>query len=97
MEPRIWNFERAMAHEATDETGINLRAYFDLMPDQKMQRYDPSWTDDEVIKWDDNFTEEGNLLLLCSERDVDVAEYRRVLHQAIEYRNRVRALPPDER
>src|SRR5215471_15683409 len=90
MEQPIWNFEEAMAHEPTDETGVNLRAYFDRMPDEKMLQYDPSWTDEQVLTWDDNFKDDGDLLLLCSERDVDAAEYRRVLEQCIEYRNRVR-------
>ena len=90
MEQPIWNFEQAMAHEPTDETGVNLRAYFDRMPDEKLVKYDPSWTDDQVVEWDDNFKDDGELFLLCSERDVDVAEYRRVLEQCIEYRNRVR-------
>ena len=49
------------------------------------------WSDQQVIDWDGNFKEEdGSLFLICSERDVDVAEYRRVLHQAREYRDRVR-------
>jgi hypothetical protein len=42
------------------------------------------------MAWDENFKDDGDLLLLCSERDVDVKEYRRVLEQCIEYRNRVR-------
>jgi hypothetical protein len=31
------------------------------------------------------------LMLFCCERDVDVKEYRQVLEECIEYRNRVRA------
>jgi hypothetical protein len=31
-------------------------------------------------------------MMLCSERDVDVIEYREVLEEAIRYRNRVRPL-----
>ena len=89
-EQPIWNFEQAMAHEPTDETGVNLRAYFDRMPDDKLQQYDPRWTDEQVMAWDENFKDDGDLLLLCSERDVDVKEYRRVLEQCIDYRNRVR-------
>ena len=90
MEP-IWNFEQQGPAEETDETGINLRAYFDRMPDDKMLEYSPAWTDDDVMQWDGNFTSESHLLLICSERDVDVAEYRRVLEQCLEYRNGVRA------
>jgi hypothetical protein len=46
-----WNFEQE-PHEATDETGVNLRAYFDRMQDEKMRQYSPSWTDEQVIEWD---------------------------------------------
>jgi hypothetical protein len=91
MQQPIWNFEQDPSPEPMDETSVNLRAYFDRMPDEKMRAYDPAWTDEQVMSWDDNFTDEGELLLLCSERDVDVKEYRRVLEQCIQYRNRVRA------
>jgi len=43
------------------------------------------------MEWDGNFKSDGDLLLPCSERDVDVAEYRRVLEQCIRYRDRVRS------
>jgi|SRR5262245_8655905 len=88
----IWNFEQEPTDEPLDETAINLRAYFDLMPDEKMRRYEPDWTDQQLIEWDDNFRDDGNLMLLCSEREVDVFEYRRVLENCIRYRNRVRPL-----
>ena len=91
MKQPIWNFEQEPFNELYDETSINLRAYFDRMPDEKMGGYDPSWTDERVIEWDGNFRDDDNLLLVCSERDVDVREYRRVLAECIEYRNRVRA------
>jgi hypothetical protein len=55
-----WNFEQE-PHEATDETGVNLRAYFDRMPDEKMRQYSQSWTDEQVIDWDDNFRDDGAL------------------------------------
>jgi len=43
------------------------------------------------MEWDGNFKDgEESLFLIGSERDVDIAEYRRVLHQAIAYRDRVR-------
>ena len=71
-----------------DETSINLRAYFDRMPDEKMREYSRDWTDEEVILWDDNFRDDGNLMLLCCERDVAIEEYRKVLEQCIRYRNR---------
>ena len=90
MKPPVWNFEQQPCDEPLDETGINLRAYFDLMPDEKMRQYEFSWTDDQVVDWDDNFRDDGNLMLLCCERSVDVTEYRRVLESCIAYRNQVR-------
>jgi hypothetical protein len=90
MEQPVWNFEQDASDEPLDETAINLRAYFDRMPDEKMQQYSPDWTDERTVNWDDNFRDDGNLMLLCCERDVDVQEYRRVLGLCIEYRNRVR-------
>ena len=91
MQQPIWNFEQEpWTGESPDETSINLRAYFDRMDDAKMRGYDPAWSDEQVIEWDGNFTDEGSLLLGCSERDVEIEEYRRVIAQAIEYRNRVR-------
>jgi hypothetical protein len=87
----VWNFEQEPWDQAGhDETAVNLRAYFDRMRDEKMRQYDPDWTDDQIIEWDGNFTTDGNLLLGCSERDVEVEEYRTVIAQAIAYRNRVR-------
>ena len=88
----VWNFEQELDDERLDETGVNLRAYFDRMPDEKMQQYRSDWTDEQTIVWDDNFRDDGNLMLLCSERDVDVREYRKVLENCIRYRNRVRVL-----
>jgi hypothetical protein len=83
-----WNFEQEPWTEDPDETAINLRAYFDRMGDDRFQQYDPNWSDERIVEWDGNFTSEGNLLLACSERDVDVAEYRRVMGQAQGYRRR---------
>lgn len=90
MEQPTWNFEQAPSDEPLDETDINLRAYFDRMPDEKMQQYSRSWPDERVMEWDDNFRDDENLFLLCCERDVDVKEYRRVIEQCIEYRNRIK-------
>jgi NAD(P)-dependent dehydrogenase (short-subunit alcohol dehydrogenase family) len=90
MQQPLWNFEQEQLDEPADETTFNLRAYFDRMKDEKLQQYRPEWTDEQMIEWDGNFTEEGNLLLGCSERDVNAEEYRRVFGQCIEYRNRVR-------
>lgn len=90
MKQPIWNFEQEPYGEPPDETSVNLRAYFDRMPDDKMQQYSPSWTDQQVVEWDGNFRDDGALMIACCERDVEVEEYRQVLAQSIEYRNRVR-------
>ncbi|MGE0128706.1 MAG: hypothetical protein AB7U82_11560 [Blastocatellales bacterium] len=90
MQQPIWNFEQEPATEPMDETGVNLRAYFDRMDDEKMRRYDPAWSDEQVVEWDGNFRDDGGLMILCCERDVEVEEYRQVLEECVEYRNRVR-------
>lgn len=92
MKQPIWNFEQEPAAEPMDETGVNLRAYFDRMDDAKMREYDASWPDERVMEWDGNFRDDGELMLYCCERDVDVREYRAVLEDCIAYRNRVRPL-----
>ena len=80
------DFERAARQPDDDETAVNLRAYFDRVPAEKLLSYDPAWNDEEVVEWDDNFKDDGTLFLPCSERDVDAAEYRRVLHQWLEWK-----------
>src|SRR6185312_1099488 len=80
------NYEVLPAGMAMDETDVNLRSYFSRMSDEKLREYDPLWTDDEVIEWDGNFRNDGVLFLVCSERDVDIEEYRRVLIEHIRFR-----------
>ena len=91
MEQPVWNFEQEPRDEPGDETSVNLRAYLDRMPDEKMQQYSPDWTDEQVLEWDGNFRDDGELMMFCSEREVEMQEYRAVLEEAIAYRNRVRA------
>lgn len=91
MKATIWNFEQEPASESIDETGVNLRHYFDLMPDEKMREYQSSWTDEQVLTWDENFCDDGHLLVPCCERDIEISEYRQVLEECIKYRNRVRS------
>lgn len=87
----VWNFEQEpFTDEMPDETSYNLRAYFDRIPDEKMLQYCPEWADEKLIEWAGDFRDDGALMIACCERDVDVAEYRRVLEQAVAYRNRVR-------
>jgi hypothetical protein len=90
MEQPTWNFEQEPSSEPLDETSINLRAYFDRLPDEQMRRYSPAWTDEEVRAWDGNFRDDGCLMLFCCERDVEIDEYRRVLEECVAYRDRMR-------
>jgi transposase len=90
MEQPIWNFEQEPSDQPMDETSVNLRAYFDRMPDEKMHQYSPALTDEQMMEWDGNFKNDGDFMTFCSERDVDVDEYREVLEQSIRYRDRVR-------
>ena len=91
MQQPAWNFEQDATDERMDETSYNLRAYFDRMADDKLRQYAPSWSDAQLMEWDGNFKSDGDLLLPCSERDVDVVEYRRVIELCIRYRDRVRS------
>ena len=91
MQQPIWNYEQEpFVDERPDETSINLRAYLDRMPDEKMRLYQRSWSDEQVIEWCGDFRDDGALMIACCERDVDVQEFRRALEQAIAYRDRVR-------
>jgi hypothetical protein len=91
MQQPIWIFEQEpFTDERPDESSYNLRAYLDRMPDEKMLQYSPDWSIEQLIEWDDNFKDDGTVMLGCSERDIDVEEYRRALEQSIAYRNRVR-------
>jgi hypothetical protein len=81
------NYERMPEGMAMDETDVNLRSYFSRMSDEKLTEYVPNWTDEQVMEWDgENFKDDGTLFLICSERDVDVEEYRRVLEEHIRFR-----------
>jgi hypothetical protein len=80
------DYERSTDGEALDETDVSLRAYFSRMSDEKLREYDPSWTDEQVIEWDGNFRSDGALMLVCCERDVEVHEYREVLHEHLQRR-----------
>lgn len=87
-----WNFEGEPPFEEMSETGINLCAYFDGMSDAKLKTFDASFSDEQLMAWDDNFTSEGTLLLPCSEtEEVDVEMYRRFVTECIRYRTRVRS------
>jgi hypothetical protein len=91
MQQPTWNFEQDATDEPLDETGYNLRAYFDRMDDLELRAYSAEWSDEQLMRWDGNFKSDGTLLLPCSEREVDVREYRRVIEQCLRYRDRVRS------
>ena len=75
---------------ALDAVFGGLRAYLDRIPDDKIRQYQPTWTDEQVMEWCGDFRDDGALFITCSERDVDVGEFRRALDRAIAYRDRVR-------
>ena len=61
-----------------DETDVNLRAYLESLSGEHLAKYNPDWTDEEVVEWDGNFRSDGALMLVCCERDVEIAEFRAV-------------------
>jgi hypothetical protein len=69
-----------------DETDVSLRAYLAGLSNEHLQQYDPAWTDEQVIACDGNFRSDGALMLVCCERDVDVAEFRTVLEKHLRHR-----------
>ena len=79
-------FEEAPYAEPPDETSVNLRAYFDALSDERLAEYSPDWSDAEVIAWDGNFRNDGALMVVCCDRDVDIREYRQVIEQARRFR-----------
>jgi hypothetical protein len=87
----IWNFEQEPYDEPPDETSLSLRGYLDRMSEEQLAEYRSDWSDDQVMQWEPNFRDDGTLFLVCCERDVDVAEYRKELEACIQYRSRVRA------
>lgn len=80
------NYETMPGDMKMDETDVNLRSYFSRMSDEKLKEYDPSWSDEQLMEWDDNFTNEGELFLICSEREVEIDEYRQVIDEHRKFR-----------
>jgi len=79
-------FERPTDGQPYDETDISVRAYVTRIPEDKLDVYDHDWSDDEVVAWDGGFRDDGDLMLVCCERDVDVAEFRAVLEEFLRFR-----------
>lgn len=85
LDPNI-DYEHLPPGEEFDETDVNLRSYFCKLSDDKLAEYDSSWSDDQVVEWDGNFKDDGNLFMVCCERDVDIDEYRAVLKEHLKHR-----------
>ena len=60
---------------------VDLRYAVEGLSDDHLGKYDPSWSNEQVIEWDGNFRNDGALMLVCCERDVEVEEYRQVLER----------------
>jgi sugar phosphate isomerase/epimerase len=84
-QPEI-NYELLPDGRLGDETDTNLRAYLSRLSDAHLAEYRPHWTDEQVVAWDGNFRSDGNLMLVCCERDVDVKEFRHVLKEHLQRR-----------
>jgi hypothetical protein len=85
-------FEKLPGAEPRDETDYALRSYVAGLPAERLALYDPGWTDEQVMEWDGNFRSDGALMLVCCERDVDVAEFRRTVEEFLQFR---KSLPSD--
>ena len=85
LDPAI-DYEHLPPGEDFDETDINLRHYFCNLSDDHLAKYDSDWTDEQVIEWDDNFRDDGALMITCSEREVDIEEFRKVLEVHLQHR-----------
>ena len=70
-----------------DETDVNLCAYLERISGEHLAKYNPEWTDEEVVEWDGNFRSDGALMLVCCERDVEIEEFREVLEEHIHSTN----------
>lgn len=80
------DFESWPAGEPLDETDVSLRAYITRLSEEHLTRYRADWTDDQVAEWDGNFRSDGNLMLVCCERDIDVPEFRRLLEEYLRWK-----------
>ena len=80
------DYERLPGDGPLDETDVSLRAYFASLSEEHLRQYDRAWSDEQVVQWDGNFRSDGALMLVCCERDVEIDEYREVLHRHLEHR-----------
>ncbi|MCC6793501.1 MAG: hypothetical protein IT366_00165 [Candidatus Hydrogenedentes bacterium] len=82
----IPDYEHMPAGVPMDETDVSVRAYLSRLADDHLAQYELTWTDDQVMDWDGNFRLDGNLMLVCVERDVDIKEFRHVLEDHLRFR-----------
>ncbi len=85
LDPNV-DYEHLPPGDRFDETAVNLRHYLCQMTDEKLAEYDREWPDEHVVEWCGDFTDEGNLFLCCSERDIEVEEFRAVLEEHLKHR-----------
>ena len=85
LDPSI-DYEHLPPGDRFDETDVNLRAFMCNLSDEKLAQYKSSWSDEDLVEWCGEFTDEGNLLLVCSEREVGVEEFRAVLEVHLKHR-----------
>ena len=80
------DYEHLPAGQDMDESDVSVRYKFANMSDAKLAEYDPIWTDEQVMEWEPDFRNDGNLFLVCTERDIDVEDYRHILEEHIAFR-----------
>jgi len=80
------DYEHLPGDGPLDETDLSLRAYLAGLSDQHLAEYDPAWSDEQVLAWNGNFRSDGALMLVCCERDIDIADFRRALEEHLRYR-----------
>lgn len=93
---RMKRFEDMPYARPPDETDVNLRAYFDAMDVTKLGTVDLDWSDEELRRWDGNFRNDGVLMMVCCDRDVEIDEYRRVLGDFLDFKRATAATSPDQ-
>jgi hypothetical protein len=90
-------FEKLPGAKRPDETDYALRFHVASLPPEKLAMYDPDWTDEQVMEWDGNFRSDGALMLVCTERDVDVAEFRHTVEEFLRFRKIAEQTPLSKR
>lgn len=83
---REMDFENWPPGEALDETDVSVRAYVTRLSDEHLVKYNPTWSDEELLAWDGNFKSDGSLMLVCCERDIEAAEFRRIVEAYLQFR-----------